>query len=107
MSCQRLASTEMLCVTCNYPPPESTSGPPKLVILVILPSLGNPHLPCFANEEKMRLGRLKAEAPLGLLGETHVEINIANDNAYRIQFDLGKGEANGWGVTNICIDLYT
>lgn len=27
--------------------------------------------PPFPNEEKMRRGRLNAEAPLGLLGETH------------------------------------
>lgn len=27
--------------------------------------------PPFPNEEKMRKGRLNAEAPLGLLGETH------------------------------------
>lgn len=27
--------------------------------------------PPFPNEEKMRRGRLNAEAPLGLIGETH------------------------------------
>jgi mediator of RNA polymerase II transcription subunit 4 len=38
-----------------------------------LPGQNPPPLffPPFPNEEKMRRGRLNAEAPLGLLGETH------------------------------------
>lgn len=40
---------------------------------LMLPGQPPPPLffPPFPNEEKMRRGRLNAEAPLGLLGETH------------------------------------
>lgn len=41
-------------------PDVSLSGPPPPLFF-----------PPFPNEEKMRRGRLNAEAPLGPLGETH------------------------------------
>ncbi|KAF9005996.1 vitamin-D-receptor interacting mediator subunit 4-domain-containing protein [Cyathus striatus] len=49
-----------------------TSAPPNMPDLS-LPGQPPPALffPPFPNEEKMRRGRLNAEAPLGLLGETH------------------------------------
>ncbi|KAJ7623518.1 vitamin-D-receptor interacting mediator subunit 4-domain-containing protein [Roridomyces roridus] len=49
-----------------------TSAPPNMPDLT-LPGQPPPPLffPPFPNEEKMRRGRLNAEAPLGLLGETH------------------------------------
>jgi Vitamin-D-receptor interacting Mediator subunit 4 len=49
-----------------------TSAPPNMPDLA-LPGQPPPPLffPPFPNEEKMRRGRLNAEAPLGLLGETH------------------------------------
>jgi len=49
-----------------------TSAPPNMPDLS-LPGQPPPPLffPPFPNEEKMRRGRLNAEAPLGLLGETH------------------------------------
>jgi len=49
-----------------------TSAPPNMPDLT-LPGQPPPPLffPPFPNEEKMRKGRLNAEAPLGLLGETH------------------------------------
>ncbi|KAM6496992.1 Vitamin-D-receptor interacting Mediator subunit 4 domain containing protein [Amanita muscaria] len=49
-----------------------TSAPPNMPDLN-LPGQPPPPLffPPFPNEEKMRRGRLNAEAPLGLLGETH------------------------------------
>jgi hypothetical protein len=49
-----------------------TSAPPNMPDLS-LPGQPPPPLffPPFPNEEKMRKGHLNAEAPLGLLGETH------------------------------------
>jgi len=49
-----------------------TSAPPNMPDLM-LPGQPPPPLffPPFPNEEKMRRGRLNAEAPLGPLGETH------------------------------------
>ncbi|THH16961.1 hypothetical protein EW146_g3756 [Bondarzewia mesenterica] len=49
-----------------------TSAPPNMPDLS-LPGQPPPPLffPPFPNEEKMRRGRLNAEAPLGILGETH------------------------------------
>jgi len=49
-----------------------TSAPPNMPDLS-LPGQPPPPLffPPFPNEEKMRKGRLNAEAPLGQLGETH------------------------------------
>lgn len=49
-----------------------TSAPPNMPDLW-LPGQPPPPLffPPFPNEEKMRRGRLNAEEPLGLLGETH------------------------------------
>ena len=49
-----------------------TSAPPNMPDLA-LPGQPPPPLffPPFPNEEKMRRGRLNAEAPLGLLGEIH------------------------------------
>jgi len=49
-----------------------TSAPPNMPDLS-LPGQPPPPLffPPFPNEEKMRRGRLNAEAPLGPLGETH------------------------------------
>src|ERR1700722_18220234 len=48
-----------------------TSAPPNMPDLSI-PGLTPPlFFPPFPNEEKMRRGRLNAEAPLGLPGETH------------------------------------
>jgi mediator of RNA polymerase II transcription subunit 4 len=49
-----------------------TSAPPNMPDMS-LPGQPPPPLffPPFPNEEKMRKGRLNAEAPLGLLGETH------------------------------------
>ncbi|KAF9531720.1 vitamin-D-receptor interacting mediator subunit 4-domain-containing protein [Crepidotus variabilis] len=49
-----------------------SSAPPNMPDLS-LPGQPPPPLffPPFPNEEKMRRGRLNAEAPLGLLGETH------------------------------------
>ncbi|KAF8631852.1 hypothetical protein AX15_002122 [Amanita polypyramis BW_CC] len=49
-----------------------TSAPPNMPDMN-LPGQPPPPLffPPFPNEEKMRRGRLNAEAPLGLLGETH------------------------------------
>ena len=49
-----------------------TSAPPNMPDSA-LPGQPPPPLffPPFPNEEKMRRGRLNAEAPLGLLGETH------------------------------------
>ena len=49
-----------------------TSAPPNMPALSV-PGQPPPPLffPPFPNEEKMRRGRLNAEAPLGLLGETH------------------------------------
>ncbi|THU86237.1 hypothetical protein K435DRAFT_782956, partial [Dendrothele bispora CBS 962.96] len=49
-----------------------TSAPPNMPDLA-LPGQPPPPLffPPFPNEEKMRRGRLNAEAPLGILGETH------------------------------------
>ncbi|KIM44558.1 hypothetical protein M413DRAFT_442520 [Hebeloma cylindrosporum] len=49
-----------------------TSAPPNMPDLS-LPGQPPPPLffPPFPNEEKMRKGRLNAEAPLGPLGETH------------------------------------
>jgi hypothetical protein len=49
-----------------------TSAPPNMSDHA-LPGQPPPPLffPPFPNEEKMRRGRLNAEAPLGLLGETH------------------------------------
>lgn len=49
-----------------------TSAPPNMPDLS-LPGQAPPPLffPPFPNEEKMRRGHLNAEAPLGLLGETH------------------------------------
>ncbi|RDB23889.1 Mediator of RNA polymerase II transcription subunit 4 [Hypsizygus marmoreus] len=49
-----------------------TSAPPNMPD-ISLPGQPPPPLffPPFPNEEKMRRGRLNAEAPLGLLGETH------------------------------------
>ena len=49
-----------------------TSAPPNMPDLM-LPGQPPPPLffPPFPNEEKMRKGRLNAEAPLGPLGETH------------------------------------
>ncbi|TFK51855.1 hypothetical protein OE88DRAFT_1628885 [Heliocybe sulcata] len=49
-----------------------TSAPPNMPDLS-LPGQPPPPLffPPFPNEEKMRRGRLNAEAPLGMLGETH------------------------------------
>ncbi|EJD07387.1 uncharacterized protein FOMMEDRAFT_100587 [Fomitiporia mediterranea MF3/22] len=49
-----------------------TSAPPHMPDMM-LPGQPPPPLffPPFPNEEKMRRGRLNAEAPLGLLGETH------------------------------------
>ena len=49
-----------------------TSAPPNMPDLT-LPGQNPPPLffPPFPNEEKMRRGHLNAEAPLGLLGETH------------------------------------
>ncbi|KAJ7777447.1 vitamin-D-receptor interacting mediator subunit 4-domain-containing protein [Mycena metata] len=49
-----------------------TSAPPNMPDLA-LPGQPPPPLffPPFPNEEKMRRGHLNAEAPLGLLGETH------------------------------------
>jgi mediator of RNA polymerase II transcription subunit 4 len=49
-----------------------TSAPPNMPDST-LPGQPPPPLffPPFPNEEKMRRGRLNAEAPLGLLGETH------------------------------------
>lgn len=49
-----------------------TSAPPNMPDMT---KPGQPHpplfFPPFPNEEKMRRGRLNAEAPLGHLGETH------------------------------------
>ncbi|KAG6910212.1 hypothetical protein DXG01_012347 [Tephrocybe rancida] len=47
-----------------------TSAPPNMPDLT-LPGQPRLFFPPFPNEEKMRRGRLNAEAPLGLLGETH------------------------------------
>ncbi|KAG6828921.1 hypothetical protein H0H92_006307 [Tricholoma furcatifolium] len=47
-----------------------TSAPPNMPDLS-LPGQSSLFFPPFPNEEKMRRGRLNAEAPLGLLGETH------------------------------------
>lgn len=49
-----------------------TSAPPNMPDMT-LPGQPPPPLffPPFPNEEKMRKGRLNAEAPLGLLGEIH------------------------------------
>ncbi|KAI5124208.1 hypothetical protein M0805_005058 [Coniferiporia weirii] len=49
-----------------------TSAPPNMPD-ISMPGQPPPPLffPPFPNEEKMRRGRLNAEAPLGLLGETH------------------------------------
>jgi mediator of RNA polymerase II transcription subunit 4 len=49
-----------------------TSAPPSMPDLSV-PGQPPPPLffPPFPNEEKMRRGRLNAEAPLGLAGETH------------------------------------
>ncbi|KAG6897198.1 hypothetical protein C0992_003495 [Termitomyces sp. T32_za158] len=47
-----------------------TSAPPNMPDLT-LPGQSRLFFPPFPNEEKMRRGRLNAEAPLGLLGETH------------------------------------
>lgn len=49
-----------------------TSAPPNMPDLA-LPGQPPPPLffPPFPNEERMRRGRLNAEAPLGPLGETH------------------------------------
>ena len=48
-----------------------TSAPPNMPEMV--PGQPPPPLffPPFPNEERMRRGRLNAEAPLGILGETH------------------------------------
>jgi mediator of RNA polymerase II transcription subunit 4 len=48
-----------------------TSAPPNMPEMI--PNQPPPPLffPPFPNEEKMRRGRLNAEAPLGILGETH------------------------------------
>lgn len=77
-----------------------TSAPPNMPDMS-LPGQPPPPLffPPFPNEEKMRRGRLNAEAPLGLLGETHsvgrppavspkAEIghNIPGANPYRHDF---------------------
>ncbi|KDQ61351.1 hypothetical protein JAAARDRAFT_30773 [Jaapia argillacea MUCL 33604] len=51
-----------------------TSAPPNMPLPEqMLPGAPPPPLffPPFPNEEKMRRGRMNAEAPLGLLGETH------------------------------------
>jgi len=49
-----------------------TAAPPNMPDMT-LPGQPPPPLffPPFPNEEKMRRGRMNAEAPLGLLGETH------------------------------------
>ena len=47
--------------------------------------------PPFPNEEKMRRGRLNAEAPLGILGESHA---------------VGQGEFNILFSTDIVTDPY-
>ncbi|KAG6853636.1 hypothetical protein C0991_002696 [Blastosporella zonata] len=47
-----------------------TSAPPNMPDLS-LPGQPRLFFPPFPNEEKMRRGHLNAEAPLGLLGETH------------------------------------
>lgn len=49
-----------------------TSAPPNMPDLSQPGQLPPPlFFPPFPNEEKMRRGRLNAEAPLGILGETH------------------------------------
>lgn len=70
------------CLSASIPYPELlayaqslsafTSAPPNMPDLS-LPGQPPPPLffPPFPNEEKMRRGHLNAEAPLGLLGETH------------------------------------
>jgi len=42
--------------------------------------------PPFPNEEKMRRGRLNAEAPLGLLGETHSVGRRESANIFMFSF---------------------
>ncbi|KZV99960.1 hypothetical protein EXIGLDRAFT_604951 [Exidia glandulosa HHB12029] len=58
-----LAYAQTLSAFTSAPPgvslPDGAAPPPPLFF------------PPFPNEEKMRRGRLNAEAPLGMLGETH------------------------------------
>lgn len=74
-----------------------TSAPPNMPDLSQPGQLPPPlFFPPFPNEEKMRRGRLNAEAPLGILGETH---SVGRRES--IPFDLFNTFSFGYIISSV------